>query len=88
LTQKFNWSWATIDFLMASPARSWCRCLQYDTTGLRLGYTHLPFGGTGAWLPVTFTYVAPASAVRVSIAAQSTLAGTFWFDDIGLTAGP
>ena len=62
--------------------------VSYDATGLRLGYTNLPFGGTGAWLPVIFTYVAPANAVRVSITAQSTLAGTFWFDDIGLTAGP
>ncbi len=59
--------------------------VSYNATGTRLGYTNLPFGGIGAWLPVTFTYVAPATAARVSIVAQSTLAGTFWFDDVSLT---
>ena len=58
----------------------------YDANWSQVG-PHVDFGfpGTGGWSAIGGSYVAPATAVRVGIVAQSSGTGTFWFDDLSLT---
>jgi hypothetical protein len=45
----------------------------------------LPFAGSGSWIGVASTYKPAANVVSVIVYADSSTAGTFWFDDASLT---
>jgi phosphodiesterase/alkaline phosphatase D-like protein len=50
--------------------------------------TNLVFPGTGAWTSLSGTYVPVAGTAWAIVGAQSSVAGTFWFDDISVTGAP
>jgi hypothetical protein len=59
----------------------------YNANWVLLGTnTDLIFPGTGSWTSLSTTYVAPAGAAWVQIGVRSSGSGTFWFDDLSLTA--
>jgi len=61
--------------------------ISLDAGGLEVGpHLDLAFSGSGTWSKLTSTYVAPAGTVRVWLGVQSSVPGTFWFDDVSLAA--
>src|SRR5207244_1855299 len=56
-----------------------------DTNGSFVSETDLPFAGTTSWIGVTTTFKAAANVVLLTVYADNTATGTFWFDDISLT---
>jgi len=49
-----------------------------------LGHTDFIFPATGSWVQRSGTYVPPAGTVAVWLGVQSSVSGTFWFDDLSL----
>jgi hypothetical protein len=59
----------------------------FDANGAFLSSAYFSFAGTGSWVLVAGTYVAPSRATSIDIVPQSVASGTFWFDDVSLAHG-
>ena len=71
----------------STSAGAYLTLISFDINNLDLGsHTDLVFAGTGSWTSLSRTYVAPAGTVNVWVGAQSSGAGTFWFDDVSLVS--
>jgi hypothetical protein len=58
----------------------------YDAAGNAVASLDLPVAGTGSWVSVTGIHIAASNEVSVQVQATSSISGTFWFDDLSLTA--
>jgi hypothetical protein len=56
----------------------------HDASGAAISSLGLPFAGSGSWIGVATTYKAAANVVSLTIYADSSGAGAFWFDDLSL----
>jgi len=59
-----------------------------DAAGTWLTFINLIFPGTGSWTSLSQTYVTPPGTTQVLIGLQSSVPGTFWFDDLTVTTVP
>jgi hypothetical protein len=57
----------------------------HDASGAVLSLIDLPFAANGSWSGVATTYKPAANVVFVTVYADNTATGTFWFDDATLT---
>lgn len=63
--------------------------ISFNASFVELGvHTDLILAGTGSWRSSSASYVPPTGATQVWVGMQSSGSGTFWFEDLSLTAGP
>ena len=62
--------------------------ISFNASAVEIGaHTDVILGGTGSWRWSSVSYVPPTGATQVWVGMQSSGSGTFWFDDLNMTAG-